>query len=135
MLLVVLISSFLAWRYSCAGTDILCLAVIELPELACHAWHSTMPFKRLRPTKSRSTDRIVPQIQSYNLPSPNEMVVDTGDYIGVGSDPEKEPVAIINPDNLENEVEQLQDLPLANDREWFNALSHIQAAVLILPGR
>lgn len=50
------------------------------------------------------------------MPSPNEMVMDTGDYVGVDNDPEKDPVAIINPDNLEQEAEQLQDLPLANDR-------------------
>jgi ubiquitin carboxyl-terminal hydrolase 7 len=55
--------------------------------------------------------------QAYNVPSPNEMVVDTGDYVSVEHDPEKDQVAIINPDNLEQEAEQLQDLPLANDRK------------------
>lgn len=44
------------------------------------------------------------------------MVVDTDEYVG-GPDSEKEPIAIINPDNLDNEVEQLQDLPLATDCE------------------
>ncbi|KAI8304182.1 ubiquitin carboxyl-terminal hydrolase [Colletotrichum asianum] len=55
---------------------------------------------------------------SYNndIHSPNEMVVDTDEYVG-GPDSEKEPIAIINPDNLDNEVEQLQDLPLATDYE------------------
>lgn len=57
--------------------------------------------------------------QAYNVPSPNEMVVDTGDY--VSHDPEKEPVAIISPDNLEPEADQLQDLPLANDRTLSHA--------------
>lgn len=42
------------------------------------------------------------------------MVVETDEYVG-GPDAEKEPVAIINPDNLDNEAEQLQDLPLASD--------------------
>lgn len=54
--------------------------------------------------------------QTYNVPSPNEMVVDTGDYVGVDSGLEKDPVAIINPDNLDHEGDQLQDLPLATDR-------------------
>lgn len=54
--------------------------------------------------------------QSYNndIHSPNEMVVDTDEYVG-GTDSEKEPIAIIDPDNLDNGAEQLQDLPLAND--------------------
>lgn len=54
--------------------------------------------------------------QAYNAPSPNEMVVDAGDYIDVDNDSEKDPVAIISPDHLEQEADQLQDLPLANDR-------------------
>jgi ubiquitin carboxyl-terminal hydrolase 7 len=54
---------------------------------------------------------------NYNAPSPNEMAVDTGDYVGVESSPEKDSVAIINPDNLEQEADQLQDLPLATDHE------------------
>jgi ubiquitin carboxyl-terminal hydrolase 7 len=54
---------------------------------------------------------------AYNVPSPNEMVVDTGDYVGVDHDPEKEPVAIISPDSLEQQADQLQDLPLATDHE------------------
>ena len=46
------------------------------------------------------------------------MVIDSDDY-GVGAnEADQEPVAIINPDNLENEVDQLQDLPKANDREF-----------------
>jgi ubiquitin carboxyl-terminal hydrolase 7 len=43
------------------------------------------------------------------------MVVDTDDYVGAPELTEKEPVAIINPDNLDNDVDQLQDLPLATD--------------------
>ena len=58
--------------------------------------------------------------QAFNSPSPNEMVMDTGDYVGVGNDPEKDPVAIINPDNLDQEADQLQDLPLATDREFLS---------------
>lgn len=55
--------------------------------------------------------------QSYNVDSPNEMVVDTDDYVGVANAPEKDSVAIINPDGLEqgDSDAQLQDLPLAND--------------------
>lgn len=41
------------------------------------------------------------------------MVVDTDEY--VGPDAEKEPIDIINAESLDNEAEQLQDLPLAND--------------------
>jgi ubiquitin carboxyl-terminal hydrolase 7 len=45
------------------------------------------------------------------------MVMDTDDYISVANEPEN--VAIINPDNLEHgEADQLQDLPMANDRAY-----------------
>lgn len=47
------------------------------------------------------------------------MIVDTGDYVGVANDTEKEPVAIINPDNYENDGQHLPDLPLANDCEYL----------------
>lgn len=47
------------------------------------------------------------------------MVVDTADYVGVDNNSEKGPVAIISSDNLEQEADQLQDLPLANDRTSF----------------
>jgi hypothetical protein len=55
--------------------------------------------------------------QSYNpdVHSPSDMVVDTDDYVGVPNQPEKERVTIINPENLENEGDTLQDLPMAND--------------------
>ncbi|KAL7816955.1 putative ubiquitin hydrolase [Trichoderma aethiopicum] len=54
--------------------------------------------------------------QSYNVPSPNEMVVDTDDYVGVPNAPEKESVTMISPEGgAEQEADQLQDLPLAND--------------------
>lgn len=43
------------------------------------------------------------------------MVVDTDDYVGVADVSEKEPIAIINPDNLDTDADQLQDLPLATD--------------------
>lgn len=56
-------------------------------------------------------------LQTHDINSPNDMVMDTDDYIGVANEPEK--VAIINPDNLEqSEVDQLQDLPMANDRAY-----------------
>ena len=55
--------------------------------------------------------------QTHDVNSPNDMIMDTDDYIGVANEPEK--VAIINPDNLEQgEVDQLQDLPMANDRAY-----------------
>jgi ubiquitin carboxyl-terminal hydrolase 7 len=50
------------------------------------------------------------------MQSPNEMVVDSEDYVGGQNPPEQESVAIINPENLENDAEQLQDLPKATDR-------------------
>jgi ubiquitin carboxyl-terminal hydrolase 7 len=50
---------------------------------------------------------------AFNIPSPNEMLVDADEYDG---DAEKDSVAIITPDNLDRESEQLQDLPLADDR-------------------
>ncbi|KAF4120217.1 ubiquitin carboxyl-terminal hydrolase 7 [Geosmithia morbida] len=60
--------------------------------------------------------------QAYDIPSPNEMLMDTGDYVGVDNDPEKDPVAIINPDNLEQEGDQLQDIPLATDHDAMREL-------------
>lgn len=57
--------------------------------------------------------------QTHDINSPNDMVMDTDDYIGVASEPEK--VAIINPDNLEpSEVDQSQDLTLATDRAYYS---------------
>ena len=54
--------------------------------------------------------------KAYNSPSPNEMVVDTSDYVDVDTENEKEPVAIINPDNLGQDELQIDDeKPLAND--------------------
>ena len=63
--------------------------------------------------RARKADRHTSE-QAYDAPSPNsEMVIDS-EY--VENDPEKDPVAIINPDNLESEADQLHDLPLATDR-------------------
>ncbi|KAF6836255.1 Ubiquitin carboxyl-terminal hydrolase 21 [Colletotrichum plurivorum] len=53
------------------------------------------------------------------------MVVDTDEF--VGPDAEKEPIDIINPDNLDNEAE-LQDLPLAND---FDAMKDVVLTPLL----
>lgn len=62
------------------------------------------------------TNQPRPDDQAYNnAPSPNEMVVDTGDYLDVDNDPERDPVAIISPENLDQEADQLQDLPVADD--------------------
>ena len=44
------------------------------------------------------------------------MVVDSEDYVGTANAPDPDHVAIINPDNLDNETDQLQDLPKATDR-------------------
>jgi ubiquitin carboxyl-terminal hydrolase 7 len=53
---------------------------------------------------------------THDINSPNDMVMDTDDYIGVASEPEK--VAIIDPDSFEqSEADQLQDLPLATDHD------------------
>jgi ubiquitin carboxyl-terminal hydrolase 7 len=51
-----------------------------------------------------------------NAPSPNEMVIDSPDLAGATTDPEKDAIAIINPDSLDQEADNLQDLPLATDR-------------------
>ena len=61
-----------------------------------------------------------PPSQSYNdMQSPNEMVVDTDDYVGNADAPEQDPVAIINPDQLEIEtVEPARDLVKATDRSY-----------------
>ncbi|TFB05011.1 Ubiquitin carboxyl-terminal hydrolase 21 [Trichoderma ghanense] len=65
------------------------------------------------PYRPRANDT---RTQSYNVPSPNEMVVDTDDYVGVPNAPEKESVTMISPESgPEHEADQLQDLPLAND--------------------
>lgn len=72
---------------------------------------------RYLPNRSKSkADKLV-ENQSYNVDSPNEMVVDTDDYVGITNASEKDSVAIINPDGLEqgDSDQQLQDLPLAND--------------------
>lgn len=46
------------------------------------------------------------------------MVVDADDYVGVDHVEEKDPVAIISPDHLDQAEtgHHLQDLPMANDR-------------------
>lgn len=76
----------------------------------------TLPHNQLPLRKKKSTDNRDAE-QTHDINSPNDMVMDTDDYIGVADEPEK--VAIINPDNLEqSEVDQLQDLPLANDRAY-----------------
>ncbi|KAJ6785782.1 hypothetical protein PWT90_03040 [Aphanocladium album] len=55
--------------------------------------------------------------QSYNIPSPNEMEVDAPEYVDVSSLADRDSVAIINPDNADQDAEPVQDLPLANDYE------------------
>ena len=60
------------------------------------------------------------QIQAYNVPSPNEMMVDS-DY--VDNDPEKDPIAIINPDNLDQDEQLSENSPLATDRTLISRCS------------
>jgi ubiquitin carboxyl-terminal hydrolase 7 len=77
-----------------------------------------MFYSRSRlPHRQKPKTDIYPKNQSYNVDSPNEMVVDTDEYVGVVNAPEKDSVAIINPDGPEqgDSDQQLQDLPLAND--------------------
>lgn len=55
--------------------------------------------------------------------SPNDMMVDTEEHIVEPTEngAEKDNLTIINPDNLETEAEQPQDLPRADDckrRHW-----------------
>lgn len=49
--------------------------------------------------------------------SPNDMLVDTEEHIvePTANGDEKDNLTIINPDNLETEAEQLQDLTRADD--------------------
>ncbi|CAG1983299.1 unnamed protein product [Fusarium graminearum] len=75
----------------------------------------TLLSSRLPHRANHFTDRHHTQ-QTHDINSPNDMVMDTDDYIGVASEPEK--VAIIDPDSFEqSEADQLQDLPLATDHE------------------
>lgn len=70
------------------------------------------------PTRNRTHDADEnPLEKAYNSPSPNEMIVDTSDYVDVDTENEKEPVAIINPDNLSQDELQTEEMkPPANDR-------------------
>lgn len=58
---------------------------------------------------------------SHDVNSPNDMVMDTDDYVGVANEPDKDPVAII-PETLDQEADQLQDLPMANDHDAMKEL-------------
>lgn len=57
--------------------------------------------------------------EAYNpdMPSPNDMLVDTEEHIVEPTENglEKDNLTIINPDSLETETEQPQDLPRADD--------------------
>ncbi|KAM3543524.1 hypothetical protein ARSEF1564_003576 [Beauveria bassiana] len=72
---------------------------------------STSPRVRFRFTNNTIST------QSYNIPSPSEMDVDAAEYVDVSSIADRDSFAIINPDNVDQESEPLQDLPLANDYE------------------
>jgi hypothetical protein len=58
------------------------------------------------------------------------MVVDNpDDYVVQPEEDEKDPVAIINPDNLETEAEQLENATLASDcRGYQHLLIHAECA-------
>jgi len=74
----------------------------------------------------RSRANSAPRRQSFNVDSPSEKVVDTDEYVGDVS--EKDPVAIISPDDNGESDQQLQDLPLANDRMTLPYRSRYTAA-------
>ncbi|ODA78381.1 hypothetical protein RJ55_05762 [Drechmeria coniospora] len=59
---------------------------------------------------------------SFNIDSPNDMVIDNDEYGAVADAFEKEPVAIIHPDDNGETDRQLQDLPMANDHETMKDL-------------
>ncbi|EQK98584.1 Peptidase C19, ubiquitin carboxyl-terminal hydrolase 2 [Ophiocordyceps sinensis CO18] len=73
----------------------------------------------------RSLANFASRNQSYSVDSPNEMVVDADDYVGVDHVEEKDPVAIISPDHLDQAEtgHHLQDLPMANDHEAIKDLA------------
>ena len=60
----------------------------------------------------------VTYLQSYDseIHSPNDMMVDAqDDYVVPATENEKDQVAIINPDNLDNEADQPENVTLATD--------------------
>ena len=61
-------------------------------------------------------------VEAFNpdVHSPNDMMIDSEEHIvePTANGVEKDDLAIIDPNNLDNEQEQLQDLPVATDREW-----------------
>lgn len=75
--------------------------------------------------------------QSYNIPSPNEMEVDAPEYVDVSSIADRDSVAIINPDNADQDADALQDLPLATDCTYRSepVLSCCHACSYPLPPR
>ncbi|KAF7559047.1 hypothetical protein G7046_g5116 [Stylonectria norvegica] len=75
------------------------------------------------PVRRRFPANKSPSRQSYNVHLPNDMIVDSGDYVGVANEPDTDPVAIINPDSPEGEADQLQDLPQANDHDAMRELA------------
>ncbi|ROT43204.1 ubiquitin carboxyl-terminal hydrolase [Sodiomyces alkalinus F11] len=58
----------------------------------------------------------------HDVQSPNEMMVDADEYVSVTDESEKESIAIISPDTLDSEADQLQDLPLATDHDAMREL-------------
>ena len=81
----------------------------------CPTRDDDAPDRPRRSLSRRIRDLNLTRRQAHNVPSPNEMVMDTDDYVGVGNDPEKDPIAIITPD--EPESDQPLDEPLATDRQ------------------
>lgn len=64
---------------------------------------------------------ITVSVEAFNpdVHSPNDMMIDSEEHIvePTANGAEKDDLAIIDPNNLENDPEQLQDLPVATDRE------------------
>lgn len=75
-----------------------------------------MPPHHKLPNRAKPFANIPSPAQGHDVNSPNDMIMDTDDYVGVANEPDKSPVAIINPDNTEQaEADQLQDGPRADD--------------------
>lgn len=71
------------------------------------------------PTRKHSYADKSSNEKAYNSPSPNEMVVDTSDYVDMDTENEKEPVAIINPDTLGQDEGQTEEYKIpATDRSY-----------------
>lgn len=71
------------------------------------------------------------------MPSPNDLMVDSEEHIVEPTeiDQERDSLTIINPDSLETETEQLQDLPRADDCMFVHQLSVLATEILTSTSR